>query len=330
MPETSVLHQASVTPDLNGQRFDQVAAALFPNYSRARLQSWIRSGELTVDGSAGRPKDRIYTGSKLHLAAELQPVAEGWVAQAIDLDIVYEDDDLIVINKPAGLVVHPAAGHQDGTLLNALLHIHPSLELVPRAGIVHRLDKETTGLMVVARNLPAQTSLVAQLQARSVHREYEAVVVGLPTGGGTVDAPIGRHPRDRQRMAVVREESPSGKPAITHYRLIRRFRAHTHLRCLLETGRTHQIRVHMAHINLPLVGDTVYGGRFRIASGMDSERIEALRGFPRQALHARRLELTHPRTGAVMNWETPLPDDMVSLLALLDADHRESQQDRDW
>jgi 23S rRNA pseudouridine1911/1915/1917 synthase len=246
------------------------------------------------------------------------------------LEIVHEDDELLVLNKPAGLVVHPAAGHGDGTLLNALLHHHPALELLPRAGIVHRLDKETTGLMVVAKTLPAQTALVAQLQARNVHREYEAVVVGLPTGGGRVDAPIGRHPRDRQRMAVVRAESPSGKPAVTHYRLIQRFRAHTHLRCLLETGRTHQIRVHMAHINHPLVGDPVYGGRFRIPAGMAAERVEALRSFPRQALHARRLALAHPRTGEEVQWEAPLPADMEALLAMLEADLRETSEESGW
>jgi 23S rRNA pseudouridine1911/1915/1917 synthase len=326
MPETVQLH-ASVPERLNGQRFDQVAAALFPDYSRARLQAWIRSGELTVDGAAGKPKDRLCAGSELALRAELQPVSEGWVAQAIGLDIVHEDDDLLVLNKPAGLVVHPAAGHGDGTLLNALLYHHPALELVPRAGIVHRLDKETTGLMVVAKTLPAQTALVAQLQARTVHREYEAVVVGLPTGGGTVDAPLGRHPRDRQRQAVVREDSPGGKPAVTHYRLIRRYRAHTHLRCLLETGRTHQIRVHMAHIHHPLVGDPVYGGRLRIPAGMAAQRAAALRDFPRQALHARRLELIHPRSGEMIRWETPLPADMVELLTLLEDDRREAMEE---
>ena len=320
---------AEVPDQLGGQRFDQIAAALFPDYSRARLQAWIKGGELTVDGTPGKPKDKLYGGARLALNATLEPVNDSWLPQAIALDILYEDDHLLVLNKPAGLVVHPAVGHDDGTLLNALLHHCPTLELLPRAGIVHRLDKETTGLMVVAKTLPAQTALVEQLQARTVHREYEAIVVGLLTGGGTVDAWLGRHPRDRQRRAVVREEAPGGKPAVTHYRLIHRFRAHTHVRCLLETGRTHQIRVHMAHINHPLIGDPLYGGRFRIPPSMRSDHVEALRQFPRQALHARRLELIHPGSGETMSWETDLPLDMVDLLDLLEADQRDAAQELD-
>jgi 23S rRNA pseudouridine1911/1915/1917 synthase len=247
----------------------------------------------------------------------LQPVNDSWRAQPIALDIVHEDDDLLIINKPAGLVVHPAAGHAEGTLLNALLHHCPTLDTVPRAGIVHRLDKDTTGLMAVAKNLTAQANLVAQLQARTVHREYEAVAIGVMTGGGTVDAPLGRHPRDRKRQAVL---SNGGKLAVTHYRVMRRFRAHTHIVCLLETGRTHQIRVHMAHIHHPLLGDPVYGGRFRIPAGMDPALVTLLREFPRQALHARRLELEHPRSGEHLQWQAPLPADMQELLARLAAD----------
>ena len=300
-------------------------ASRVPDDSRARQQAWIKGGELTVDGAPGKPKDKLYGGARLALDTTLAPVNDSWRPQAIALDILYEDDELLVLNKPAGLVVHPAVGHEDGTLLNALLHYCPALELLPRAGIVHRLDKETTGLMVVAKTLPAQTALVEQLQARSVHREYEAVVAGLLTGGGTVDAPLGRHPRDRQRRAVVREDAPGGKPAVTHYRLIHRYRAHTHVRCLLETGRTHQIRVHMAHINHPLVGDPLYGGRFRIAAGMSADRVEALRHFPRQALHARKLELIHPGSGEPMSWESELPLDMVDLLDLLEDDQREAE-----
>jgi 23S rRNA pseudouridine1911/1915/1917 synthase len=311
--------QMTVPAALGGQRFDRVAAELFPDFSRARLQAWIRGGELRVDGDAHQPKDKLTAGALLRLRAELQPVDDSWQAEAIGLSIVFEDD-ILVLDKPAGLVVHPAAGHADGTLLNALLHHCPELNVVPRAGIVHRLDKDTTGLMVVAKNLAAQTALVAQLQARSVHREYEAVATGVLVGGGTVDAPLGRHARDRKRQAVLVN---GGKEAITHYRVLRRFRAHTHIRCLLETGRTHQIRVHMMHIRHPLLGDPVYGGRFKKPAGAGPELIEAIRSFPRQALHARRLELQHPRSGEAMSWEAPVPDDMRELLAVLAADNEE-------
>lgn len=315
-----VINKHSTVPaELNGQRFDQIAAQLFPDYSRARLQAWIKNGELTVDGAPGRARDKLAGGAALALCAELQPLDASWRPQDIELAIVYEDADLLVINKPAGLVVHPAAGHADGTLLNALLHHCPSLDTVPRAGIVHRLDKDTTGLMAVAKNLTAQANLVGQLQERSVHREYEAVANGVLIAGGTVDVPLGRHPRDRKRQAVVN----SGKPALTHYRVITRFRAHTHIKCLLETGRTHQIRVHMAHIKYPLLGDPVYGGRFKVPPGADPEFVAALRAFPRQALHARRLELNHPRSGELMRWSAPLPADMQELLARLAADAEE-------
>jgi 23S rRNA pseudouridine1911/1915/1917 synthase len=221
-----------------------------------------------------------------------------------------------VLDKPAGLVVHPAAGHADGTLLNALLHHAPELASVPRGGIVHRLDKDTTGLMVVAKTLEAHTQLVAQLQARSVSRVYEAIVQGVVTSGGKVDAPIGRHPQQRQKMAVT----STGKPAVSHYRVLERFRAHTHVRVKLETGRTHQIRVHMAYINFPLVGDPVYGGRFRIPPATNPVLVQALRDYPRQALHARFLELDHPVSGERLGWESPLPDDFVELLNLLRGD----------
>ncbi len=309
--------QVVVPADLGGQRFDQIAAQLFPDYSRSRLQAWIKTGELTVDGATRPAKEKLLPGAQLRLSATLQPVNDTWQPQAMALDIVYEDADLIVINKPAGLVVHPAAGHSQGTLLNALLHHCPALETVPRAGIVHRLDKDTTGVMVVAKDLIAQAALVKQLQRRSVHREYEAVTVGVLTGGGTVDAPLGRHPRDRKRQAVL---ANGGKLAITHYKVKKRFRAHSHIVCLLETGRTHQIRVHMAHVRYPLLGDPVYGGRFKIPAGMDPAVVSALRDFPRQALHARRLELVHPRSGQPLRVEAPLPPDMQELLAQLRAD----------
>jgi len=306
---------AEVPFDLGGQRLDQVAAQLFSDHSRSRLAGWIKDGRLKVDGAVMRPRDIVHTGSRLELDVELEAQGE-WVAQDIELDIVYEDDHILVIDKPTGLVVHPAAGHQDGTLLNALLHHVPHLANVPRAGIVHRLDKDTTGLMVVAKTLEAHTNLVAQLQARSVSRIYEAIVTGVIVAGGTVDAPIGRHGVQRQKMAVIE----TGKVAISHYRVLERFRAHTHTRVKLETGRTHQIRVHMTHIGHPLVGDPTYGGRFRIPPGASPTLIESLRDFPRQALHARFLELDHPATGVRMKWESPLPDDFTWLLSLLRQD----------
>jgi 23S rRNA pseudouridine1911/1915/1917 synthase len=307
---------AEVPFDLGGQRLDQVAAQLFPEHSRSRLAGWIKDGRLTVDGAVLRPKDVVHAGSRLALEVQLEAQGE-WKAQDIELDIVYEDEHILVIDKPAGLVVHPAAGHQDGTLLNALLHHVPHLANVPRAGIVHRLDKDTTGLMVVAKTLEAHTNLVAQLQARSVSRIYEAIVVGVIVAGGKIDAPISRHGVMRQKMAVV----STGKQAISHYRVLERFRSHTHTRVKLETGRTHQIRVHMSHIGFPLVGDPVYGGRFRIPPGASPTLVESLRDFPRQALHARFLELDHPATGERMKWESPLPDDFTWLLSLLRQDN---------
>jgi 23S rRNA pseudouridine1911/1915/1917 synthase len=306
---------ADVPYEMGGQRLDQVAAQLFPEYSRSRLSAWIKDGRLQVDGQSLRPRDTVHGGSRLVLEAEQEAQGE-WVAQDIDLDIVYEDEQILVLNKPAGLVVHPAAGHQDGTLLNALLHRVPDLVNIPRAGIVHRLDKDTTGLMVVAKTLQAQTKLVEQLQARTVSRIYEAIVVGVVTAGGTIDAPIGRHGQQRQRMAVM----DGGKPAVSHYRVLERFRSHTHVRVKLETGRTHQIRVHMAHVGFPLVGDPAYGGRFRIPPAASATLVDTIKNFPRQALHARFLELDHPLTGQRMKWEAPLPDDLVWVLTLLRQD----------
>lgn len=314
MPEIIQLN-AQVPSELGGQRLDQVAAQLFAEHSRSRLAGWIKEGRLTVDGAVLRPRDIVYGGAQLVLEAERETQVE-FKAQDIALDIVYEDEHLLVIDKPAGLVVHPAAGHADGTLLNALLHHAPELASVPRAGIVHRLDKDTTGLMVVAKTLEAHTRLVAQLQARTVSRVYEAIVLGVVIAGGTVSEPIGRHSQQRQKMAVT----AGGKPAVSHYRVLERFRAHTHVRVKLETGRTHQIRVHMSHIHFPLVGDPVYGGRFRIPPAANPVLVDALREFPRQALHARFLELEHPATGERMGWESPLPDDFVELLNLLRGD----------
>ena len=311
---TEIIERQEIVPaGFNGDRFDQLATQLFPEYSRSRLQTWIKSGELTVNGEVQRTRDKVYEDDKLALHAELQSEVR-WEAEKIELDIVYEDDHVMVINKPSGLVVHPGAGNPDGTLLNALLNHFPDIATVPRAGIVHRLDRDTTGLMIAAKTLEAHTSLVAQLQAREVHREYDAVVFGTMTGGGTVDEPMGRHPRQRTKMAV---SQIGGKEAITHYRVTRRFLNHTHIRCFLETGRTHQIRVHMAHIKYPLIGDPLYAGRPRLPKGASEVLITQLRGFGRQALHARRLELEHPISGDTMSWEVPLPEDMKALLAVL-------------
>ncbi|MGK9017269.1 23S rRNA pseudouridine(1911/1915/1917) synthase RluD [Pseudomonas aeruginosa] len=313
---SDMIQRAAEVPfELGGQRLDQIAAQLFPEHSRSRLAGWIKDGRLTVDGAVLRPRNIVHSGAQLVLEAEQEAQGE-WLAQDIELEIVYEDEHILVIDKPAGLVVHPAAGHQDGTLLNALLYHVPDIANVPRAGIVHRLDKDTTGLMVVAKTLEAHTKLVAQLQARSVSRIYEAIVIGVITSGGTIDAPIGRHGVQRQKMAVV----DAGKVAVSHYRVLERFRAHTHTRVKLETGRTHQIRVHMSHIGYPLVGDPVYGGRFRIPPVASQTLVQTLREFPRQALHARFLELDHPATGVRMKWESPLPEDFLWLLSLLRQD----------
>ncbi len=304
-----------LTAEWAGMRLDQALARALPDYSRNVLTRWLREGHLRVDGETLSPRHKVVGGEHVSLRVPHER-AESWEPQAIELDIVHEDDDLLVVNKPAGLVVHPAAGNPDGTLINALVHHAPELAELPRAGLVHRLDKDTTGLLVVARSRLAHTQLVADLQARTIHREYEAVVWGVPTGGGTIDEPIGRHPRDRKRMAVIR----GGRPAVTHFTVAQRFAAHSHLRVRLETGRTHQIRVHMAHRRLPLVGDPVYGGRRAAPGRVREAAAEAVAAFPRQALHAARLGLNHPRSGAALTWRAPLPDDMHALLAALAGD----------
>ena len=308
--------EARVPAEDDGERLDQVAARLFPDYSRSRLQTWIRSGELRVDGSAVRPRDKVTNGALLSISAVIEE-AVGWQPQSIDLEILHEDDAIIVLNKPAGLVVHPAAGHADGTLVNALLHHAPDMAKLPRGGIVHRLDRETSGVMVAAKTLAAHHSLVDQLQARTVKREYCAVCIGVMTGGATIDAPIGRHPKQRKKMAVV---AVGGKPAITHYRVTKRFGHHTRIAVNLETGRTHQIRVHMAHRHYPLIGDPQYGGRPRIPAGASDTLIAALRGFPRQALHAEQLTLEHPVSSELVSFSCPLPADMEELLAVLESE----------
>ncbi len=304
--------EAVVPDEAGGLRLDQALAMLFPDFSRSRLQQWVRQGGVTVDGKQLRPRDKVLGGEAVVVVGQVEQ--EGDVEpEAIALDVVYEDAHILVLNKPVGLVVHPGAGNRAGTAQNALLHHAPALAEVPRAGIVHRLDKDTSGLMVVAKTLPAHKRLVEQLQARSVKREYLALVNGCPTAGGTVDAPIGRHPRDRLRMAVV----DGGREAVTHYRLEARFSAHTLLRVRLETGRTHQIRVHMAHRGYPLVGDPLYGRKPLLPKGARDELREALQGFRRQALHAARLGLTHPASGEEMHFEAPLPEDMATLLELM-------------
>ncbi len=312
----AVNEQAIVTAELHGQRLDAAAATLFDQYSRSRLQTWIKSGELCVNGQQLRPRDKVSQGDELSLRAELEE-AGAWQAENIALDIVYEDDSLMVIDKPAGLVVHPAAGHASGTLVNALLAHAPALSTLPRAGIVHRLDRDTTGLMVVAKTLQAHHSLVQQLQARTVSRQYCAICTGTFSGGGTIDAPMGRHPRQRTKMAVVNH---GGKHAVTHYRIAKRFANHTQLLVKLETGRTHQIRVHLAHKHHPLLGDPLYGGRPRLPAGASDVLIKALREFPRQALHAQQLGLEHPETGEECLFESALPQDMQDLLAVLEAE----------
>ncbi len=306
---------AIIPEELANKRLDQALAILFPDYSRARLQSWIKAGQVLVDGTLLKAKEKVSADQEVIIAATIVS-NENWRAQPIELNIAYEDDDILVINKPAGLVVHPGAGTPDSTLLNALLHHCPELNTIPRGGIIHRLDKDTSGLLVITKTLPAHTKLVADLQERKISREYEAVVNGVMTAGGTVDAPIARHPKDRVRMAVVL----SGKPAITHYRVLEKFRTHTHVKVNLETGRTHQIRVHMAHIHYPIVGDPVYGGRLKLPKGCNEELRTTLQKFKRQALHARRLEFAHPISGEIMTFKAKLPTDMQQLITDLQED----------
>ncbi len=307
-------HALTLPPQSAGLRFDQALARALPQYSRARLKEWIESGAVQVDGRPLRPKDRVLGGEQVRLEAQL-PVHADVAAEAMPLAVVYQDRALLVIDKPAGLVVHPGAGNARHTLQNALLALDPKLALVPRAGLVHRLDKDTSGLLVVARTPEAHTALVAALAARAIAREYLAICSGVMTGGGTIDEPIGRHRTQRTRMAVRAD----GRPSVTHYRVVRRFAAHTLVRVQLETGRTHQIRVHLAHAGFPIVGDPVYGGRRRLPAGCPPALAAALGAFARQALHAVSLKLTHPVNGKSMAWEAALPPDMQALLAALES-----------
>jgi len=304
----------TIPPSLKGKRLDQALAELCPQHSRSRLQAWIKSGYITVNDRIPRQRDVVEGGENISICAEFDSPEMTWGREAIPLDIIHMDKDIIIINKPPGLVVHPGAGNREHTLLNALLYHIPELEQVPRAGIVQRLDKDTSGLMIIARSMTAHTYLVDQLQKRLITREYRCIVSGVMTAGGSVDAPVGRHPVKRKRMAV----SDSGKAAVTHYRVLKKFPAHTYIQLRLESGRTHQIRVHMAHIHYPVVGDKTYGGRQRIPKGAGAALIDRLQNFPRQALHASKLEFTHPSTGSIISWEAPLPDDMNLLLSLLE------------
>lgn len=315
----NVIRHSLTIPERNaGQRLDQVLANLLSEYSRTRIKDWIETGQILVNGGQLRPKDKVLGGEKVEVSATLEE-AIAVAPQPIALDVVHQDRHVLVLNKPAGLVVHPGAGNATGTLQNALLHFDAELVHLPRGGIVHRLDKDTSGLLVIARTLEAHTALVRALEVHDVEREYEAVCVGVMTAGGKVDAPIGRHPVDRLRQAIRSD----GRESVTHYRVIHRYRGHTHVRLQLETGRTHQIRVHMAHVKYPLVGDRVYGGRLLLPKGATPELIEAIRGFKRQALHAARLAFEHPVSGKPIECTAAIPADMQ---ALLDALTRDAKQ----
>jgi 23S rRNA pseudouridine1911/1915/1917 synthase len=310
------IQQKIIIPDeFAGMRLDQALAKLMPDYSRTQIQDWIKKQEISLDGQPPRNKYHVIGGENIVIDANLKE-QQHFEAEAIELNIVYEDDSLLVINKPAGMVVHPAAGNMSHTLLNALLHHAPALNELPRAGIIHRLDKDTTGLLVIAKTQQAYIKLSHQMKARTIKRIYQAIVNGIFTSGGKVDAPIGRHALQRKRMAVT----DTGKPALTHYRVMERYRAHTRLKVQLETGRTHQIRVHMAHIHHALLGDGVYGGRLKLPKGATTPLIDMLRTYKRQALHAFELSLIHPVTQEEMTWRAPLPDDMKELIECLRTD----------
>ncbi len=302
-----------VTQDLKGKRLDQVLAILCPQHSRSRLQAWIRLGFILVNNKTPRQRDILDGGENIKIIAESASPESAPIPESLPLNIIYNDDDIVVVDKPDGLVVHPGAGNQKHTLLNALLYHVPNLEMVPRAGIVQRLDKDTSGLMVIARTPTSHTQLVRQLQKREIKREYQAIISGVPTTGGTVTAPIGRHPLKRKRMAVVE----TGKSATTHFQIIQKFQAHTHVRVQLESGRTHQIRVHMAYKKHPIVGDPVYGGRQRLPKNSTESLRTSLQSFPRQALHASKLEFMHPIKQSPMIFESILPDDIKGLLKSL-------------
>jgi len=295
-----------------GNRLDASLSEMLPDYSRSKITTWIKSGDALINQKTFKPKDKV-SGSEIVFLTLNQKQSNDWIAEEIPINIVYEDEDIIVINKQFGLVTHPGAGNWSGTLANALLYYDPALASLDRAGIVHRLDKNTSGLMVIARNEKSQKLLVEQLQSHSVDREYSAIVYGHMIAGGTVDDPIGRDPKDRVKQAV----SMSGKDSTTHYRAIDRFKSHTHVKAILETGRTHQIRVHLSHVGHSLIGDPMYGGRVRFPKKASEELKDSLLNFNRQALHSKKLTLTHPISGELMSWKAPLPDDMSGLLEVL-------------
>ena len=297
---------------MTGDRLDVALSEMLPDYSRSKITAWIKSGDALINNKAFKPKDKV-NGSQVVMLSLNKKQNNDWSAENIALNIVFEDEDIIIINKPFGLVTHPGAGNWNGTLANALLYYDPELSKLDRAGIVHRLDKNTSGLMVIARNEKSQKYLVEQLQSHSVVREYSAIVYGHMISGGSVNDPIGRDPKDRIKQAV----SSNGKDATTHYRVIDRFKSHTHVKAILETGRTHQIRVHLSHIGYPLLGDPMYGGRVRFPKKASEILKESLLGFKRQALHSKKLTLNHPSTGELMSWKAPLPDDMLELLDIL-------------
>lgn len=317
-PREKISLQATVDSSLQGLRFDQIAAQLFPDFSRAKLQQWINDGSLTVDGAQAKPRSKLMTGSALALEAEFEP-AISWQAEPMALDIIYQDEQLLVINKPHNLVVHPASGISSGTLANAVLAHCPANAELPRSGIVHRLDKDTTGLLMVAKTLKAHHSLVAQLQARTVSRQYRAVLCGELVSGGSIDAPIGRHPTHRTKMAVIKNAAATdrGKPAITHYLIAQRFKNYTEVSVKLETGRTHQIRVHMAHIRHPLLGDATYNPRYQRPAGIDDASSDKLKAFNRQALHACALSFNHPSTDELVEFTCDPPADYMQLIETL-------------
>lgn len=319
-------HTAQVPAELANMRFDKALATLFPDYSRSRLTQWIKEGAVQVNGAPQRPRDPVRENDTITLRAEWAEEVRA-EPEPIALDIVHEDEAVILINKPAGLVVHPGAGNSHGTLMNGLLHYAPELAALPRAGLIHRIDKDTTGLLVIARTPAAHTNLTEQLQAHAMKREYEALVRGIIISGGTIDQPIGRHPTDRIRQAIRTEGSAGARDAVTHYRVVERYRAHSRLRLRLETGRTHQIRVHMAHLRHALIGDPLYAGRLALPSGITGALREALRGFRRQALHARLLGFLHPLTGEHCEWSVPLPADYVELVKILRADAEQAPDD---
>ncbi|MGU9957412.1 MAG: 23S rRNA pseudouridine(1911/1915/1917) synthase RluD [Arenicellales bacterium WSBS_2016_MAG_OTU3] len=314
------LLNASIPEALDGQRFDKALSALFSQHSRSSLQQWLRDGLATLNGNVVKQRERVRTDDVVEVRVPAPEISE-WKGEDFDLDIVFADENLFVINKPAGLVVHPGAGNPKNTLINALIHQDENLKVLPRSGIVHRIDKHTSGLLVVARNERARSAFIEMLETHDVEREYIAITNGVMIAGGMVAEPIARHPRDRLRMAVTAK----GKNAITHYRVAEKFRAHTQIKISLETGRTHQVRVHMAHINFPLVGDPVYGGRLKIPAGATDELRDTLKTFKRQALHAARLSFAHPVSGEIVCFEQAIPEDMQNLISALQADSKQHE-----